>query len=423
MDDTAMKRFGDIWQRRKKAVLGVGGLFACSLIFGAIRIASSAPKIPTTEVKRKEFVEYVQVRGEVKALQSVFIVAPYRAGDLQIIKISPNGTRVKKGDVILEFDNTTAKQSLAQDQSALKSADAEIQQAKASARLKEEQDLTDVMKARFEVQTAKLDVSKGEIVSAIEGEEARLKLADAEQKLKEAEAKLNANRSSTAADFGSKQQKRDRAAFQVQQDQITLDALTLRAPIDGMVSLMSNWRAAGPMGIAAPFKQGDRAWPGASIAELPDPSALKITGRIDETERGQMRTGQAATIRLEGVPDRSFDGHVEQISTTASMDFSGGWPFPHNFGVEVALNGMDSRLSPGMSANVRVAVDRISDGIVIPAQALFRKAGRSVTYVRHGSRFDETTVEVSKRSGDDVLIAKGLHAGEQVALKDPNLQE
>jgi len=83
---------------------------------------------------------------------------------------------------------------LAQDKSALTSAEAEIHQARAAAKLKEEQDLTDVMKAKFDTEKAKLDASKQEILSVIEGEQAKLKLADAEQKQKEAEAKLKADR-------------------------------------------------------------------------------------------------------------------------------------------------------------------------------------------------------------------------------------
>ena len=76
-----------------------------------------------------------------------------------------------------------------------------------------------------------------------------------------------------------------------------------------------------------------------------------------------------------------------------------------------------------MGAVVRVAVERVSSGIVIPSSALFRKAGRTVAYVRRGSKFEETTVEVLRRSGDEALIAKGLQPGEQLALKDPTLAE
>jgi HlyD family secretion protein len=408
------------WRPGKRALAVTAAVVLGLFVLGAFRLASPAPKFSTAEVKRKEFVEYLEVKGEVKALRSVVIAAPYGAGDLQIMNLAANSAKVKKGDVLVEFDNTTLKQKLAQDQSALKSAEAEIQQSRAAARLKEEQDLTDVMAAKFAAQKARLDASKQEIVSVIEGEEAKLKVADAEQKVKESEAKLNADRSAAKADIASKKQKQDQAAFQVQQDERSLAMLSLRAPLDGVVALQNHWQ---PQGGPTPFKPGDRAWPGAAIAELPDPSTLKISARIEEAERGQLKLGQTGAVRVEAVPDGSFEGRIETISPTASLDFNAGWPVPRNFTVEVALANSDARLTPGMGAVVRVAVDRVADGIVIPSSALFRKGGRTVAYVRHGSKFEETAVEVLRRSGDEALIAKGLQPGEQLALKDPTLTE
>src|SRR5467141_4659365 len=407
------------WKPGKRTLTGTVAV-VLGLIFGALRLASPAAKLSMAEVKRKEFVDYLEVKGEVKALHSAIITAPYGAGDLQIIKLATNGAKVKKGDVLVEFDNTTMKQKLAQDQSALKSAEAEIQQSRAAARLKEEQDLTDLMNAKFAAEKARLDASKQEIVSVIEGEEAKLKVADAEQKVKETEAKLNADRSAARADLASKKQKQDQAAFQVQQDERSLASLALRAPLDGVVALQNHWQ---PQGGSTPFKPGDRAWPGAGIAELPDPSALKISARIEEAERGKLKMGQSATIRVEAVPDGNFSGTIDTISPTASLDFNAGWPVPRNFSVELALASSDARLAPGMGAVVRVSVGRVADGIVIPSSALFRKAGRTVAYVRRGSKFEETPVEVSRRSGDEALIAKGLQPGEQLALKDPTLTQ
>src|SRR5204863_164783 len=89
--------------------------------------------------------------------------------------------------------------------------------------------------------------------------EAKLKLADAEQKVKETEAKLSADRSAASADLATKKQKHDQAAFQVQQDEHSVALLTLRAPLDGVVSLQNHWQ---PQGGPTPFKPGDRAWPG-----------------------------------------------------------------------------------------------------------------------------------------------------------------
>ena len=408
------------WRPGKRALTGVAALVLSGGVFGAFRLASPGVKLPPADVKRKEFVDNLEIRGEVKALRSVVIAAPYGAGDLQIMKLATNGAKVKKGDVLVEFDNTTVKHKLAQDQSALKSAEAEIQQSRAAARLKEEKDLTDVMTADYDVRKARMDASKQEILSVIEGEQAKLKLADAEQKLKEAQATLKADRSSAASDLASKQQKRDQAAFQVQLDERSLASLALIAPLDGVVALQNHWQ---PQGGPTPFKPGDRAWPGAAIAELPDPSALKISARIEEAERGQLKMGQSAAIRVDAVPDGSFSGKIDTISPTASLDFNAGWPVPRNFSVELALASSDARLAPGMGAVVRVAVGRVADGIVIPSSALFRKAGRTVVYVRRGSKFEEIPVEVSRRSGDEALIAKGLQPGEQLALKDPTLTQ
>jgi HlyD family secretion protein len=405
-------------QGRRRAFAIVALPVLLGLGFGAFKLAKPAAAFPTAQVQRKEFVDYVEIKGDVKAKRSVIIAAPFNAGDLQILNLVANSAKVKKGDVLIEFDATTVKQKLAQDQSAEKSAEAEVQQSRAAAKLKEEQDLTDVMTAKFDVEKARMDASKQEILSTIEGEQAKLKLADAEQKEKESEAKLKADQDSAGSDIASKVQKQDQAAFQVELDQKSLAALVLRAPLDGLVALQNHWQ---PQGGPTPFKAGDRAWPGAAILELPDVSSLKIVARVEEAERGQLKLGQSAKVTLDALPDRSFDATVAAISPTASMDFSAGWPVPRNFSLELSLAETDSRLTPGMAAAVRVAVARIPDATVMPAQALFRKSGRTVAYLKDGPKFEETIVEVSRRSGDEVLVAKGLQPGQQVALKDPTV--
>ena len=414
-----ISKLGERWRSKKRAIISLSAVLAGLLIFGAFRLANPAPRIPTAVVARGEFVDYLELRGEAKASKSVTITAPYEAGELQILKIASTGTQAKKGDVVVEFDTTNPKQTLAQNESELKSADAEIEQSRAQARLKEEQDLTDVMKARYDVEAAKLDASKQEILSKIDGEEAQLKLADAQQKLKEAEAKLKSDKTSDAADVEGKRQKHDQAAFKVKQMERALSVLVLRAPSDGIVTVLNNWNASGFLGAGAPFKQGDRAWPGAAIAELPDLSTLEISARVDETERGRLQGGQPVTIRMDAIPDREFTGRISQISTTASTDFTGGWPFPRNFAVRISIDSSDPRLRPGMQANVRIATDHIRDGITIPPQALFHDAGQTVAYVLTGRKFSERAVEVTLRHTDQLLIGKGLEPGERVALQEP----
>lgn len=414
-----IQRFHRLSIRGKGMVIIVLLLAGSIAGWGAARLVRRSPSVPTVEVKRGEFLDSTQFRGEVKALKSITISAPAEAGDLQIVKVSPEGTVVKSGDVVVEFDKTKTEQELAQFRSALKSAEAEIGQARAQARLSEEEDTTAVLKAGYDVAGAKLEASKQEIVSKIEGEEAKLKLADAEQKLREAQIKQKSDQTLHQATIESKEQASKKAKYDVERAERALAQMILRAPSAGTISLLQHWSGSN----MTSFRPGDRAWPGSPIAELPDATTLRISARVDETERGQLATKQPVTVQLNAIPDRQFTGHIEQISAIASMDFSSGWPITRNFILEILLDQTDSRFKPGITGQVTVIVDRVPNAITIPAQAMFQKSGQNVVYVWRGTQFEERTIDVARRSGDKILVAKGVSPGEQVALRDPTLKE
>lgn len=388
-------------------------------VFGALHLTMRAPSLPTAEAKLGEFDDTLPMRGEVKALRSLSLSAPHGTGDLLIVKIATDGSQVKKGDPVVEFDKTRTEMDMAQNKSSLKSAQAEIDQARALARLTEEEDVTAVMKARYDLESARLEAGKQEIVSAIDGEKARLKVTDAEQKLREAEQKQKSDRAGSKAAIDNKVQSSKKASFDLQRAQHSMDEMTLRAPVDGMVSLLSVWHGDG----MAQFKSGDRAWPGAPIAEIPDISTLRVSARVDETERGRLQPGQTVNVQLDAIPDRQLTGHIDQISAIATTDFSAGWPFPRDFNVQVLLDQNDQRIKPGMSAQLRVVVEKVPNALTIPAQAAFQKSGRTVVYVLRGSEFQEREIEVRRRSGDQILVGKGLNGGERVALRDPSVKE
>ena len=407
-----------LWTERRAYVI-VAVLLASGALFGAVRYTGRSPSVPTLVVQRGDFVDSLQFRGEVKALKSVTMVVPAEAGEFQILKIVADGTPVKQGDVIVEFDKTRTEQDLAQFRSTLKSAQAEIDQARAQAKLTEQEDLTAVMKARFDVETAKLDASKQEIVSRIEGAEANLKLADAEQKLRELEQKLKSDRTSSQATTETKIQASQKAKFDVERAEHALTKMALQAPLAGTVSLISIWR---PQGESA-FKAGDTAWPGAPIAELPDVSTLRISARADETERGRLATQQIVTAHMDAIADREFSGRIQQISTIATSDFTGGWPFSRNFDLSISLDQADARLKPGMTAQLTVVVDKVPNALTIPAQAMFQKSGQNVAYVWAGSKFQERVIEIGRRNGDRILVVRGLRPDDRVALADPTAKE
>jgi RND family efflux transporter MFP subunit len=403
-----------IWIAAVVSVVVIGGALA------GLRARTRPPKIATVEVVRGEFVNYLQLRGEIKAAKSVVLSAPSIGSDPQIVRLVKNGAVVKKGDLLAQFDTTDLERQLQQRQTELKQAEAQIEQTRAQARIQEEQDQTDLAQAKFNVERARLDASKQEILSEIDGQKAKLALADAEQKLREAQQKLASDRAGAAADIDNQQQKRGKALFDVNRVKRQIASATLRAPLDGMVTLEDNWRF-GSGGMAPPqWRQGDRAWAGAPIVTLPQLHGLRVEALIDESDRGLLKPGLPVTIRVDAVPDREFPGSLSDVSPLTKLDFS-IWPPTQHFSIGVEVKASDSRLRPGMSASARIAVERIADSVVVPADTVFEKSGRSVVYALHGNAFEERAIQIARRNRERVAIASGIAPGEKIAAKDPTV--
>jgi len=405
-------------------VIAAGAVLLLAVAYGAVRLSRAEPAVPTAEVRRGEFVDAVQLRGEVRALQSIFLIAPFGAGDIQILSLAKNGATVKRGDVVVEFDSTALQRQLEQRRSDLKTADGEIERAAAQARITEEQNRTAVQKARYDVERARLEASKQEILSAIEAEKTKLAVANAEQRLREAEQKLASDRLAAEADIASRRKRRERSLFEVQRLERAMAALTLRAPVDGMVNIMPNTRGRGPFGggAAPEYRPGDRAWPGAVIAELPDLTKVRVYSRVEEADRSRLRLEQPASVRVDAIPEKELTGRVVTISPMAKPDYS-IWPPSKSFDLVVELDSQDHRLRVGMTAAVRVAVEKLTDALLVPAEAVFQKNGRFVAYVARRAHFEERVVQVGRRSSGQAVVTQGLLEGERVALKDPTIQE
>jgi HlyD family secretion protein len=412
------------WRRTRRgrvtlAVIAVSGVVLALLVTATLRRRRFA-RLPVTTVHHSVFIEYLEARGRIQSMQSLILTAPGGVGDLRILKIVANGARVKKGDVLVEFDASTIKQKRDQDRSTVRAGEAEIEKSTAAARLKEEQTLTESLKSKFDVESARMDASKEEIMSPIDGAKARNKVADAEQAHNESEVKLQAYRSAGAADLEGKRLKRDEARYTLKQDDTALATLSMRSPLDGTIIVRDNLRAARGTSPPEPFRAGDQAWPGAQLIEIPDPHGLIVEGRIEEADRGRAQVGQHVVIRLDAVPDQDFSGKVDQISPTASIDFAGGWPFRRNFTMRVSIADRDAPMTPGMNASCKTEVDRIGNAISVPETAVFKLAGRNVVYVRRGWDFRAVPVEVNRRSSGQALIEGQLADGDLLSLEDPD---
>lgn len=405
--------------RGRSALLAVAAV--AILAVGAFALSGRAadPDLPTAVVARGEFVDSLELRGEIRPARSIILTSPMQAGDLQIVKLAKNGSPVKAGDVVVEFDGSTLRKTIEEKQSELRQVDAEIEQARAQARITEEQNETALMKAQYDIERAKLDIGRGDTVSRIENENAKLALADAEQRLREVEEKIRSDRTSAEADLSSKVRRREKALFDLQRAEDGLRRLQLKAPADGIVNVLANYRAGSIMGTSPEFRQGDRAWAGAAILELPDLSTVHLLARLDETDRSRLQAGQEAIVRIEALPGREFKAKIDSISMLARVDYEGTWPPPRNFDLDVLLLEVDPGIRPGMTAVARIATERVPDVLLVPSEAIFQHDGAPVVYVLSRGGFEERRVEVARRGREQAIVKSGVEPGDRIATRRP----
>lgn len=394
------------------AVMAAGGVW-----YGS---RGSVPTLATALVVRGEFVDVVEIRGQVRPLKSIVVTAPMQAGDLQILKIAPNGSPIAQGDVAIEFDGSVLQRTILDKEAELKQALAELDQLKARASIGVGGNKMSLLTTRYDVERAKLDTLAPEgLVSKVDAEKASLGLADAQQREVQAQVKDVADTRANDTGFIAQDKKIAKIRADIEKAKTGLEHLKVTAPSAGVVSILPNYRNSSGMGNPPEYRPGDSAYPGAEIVELPDLSAVHLEAKLDESDRGRLRAGQTATIRVDAIADHEFQAKVSDVSVLAKVDFS-SWPATKNFALQLAFTDADQRLRPGMSAAARIAVGRLPDMLMVPAESVFIVDGRPSVYVLKGRKFFAVPLEIVRRGREQIAVKAALSANDRVALTRPD---
>jgi HlyD family secretion protein len=408
--------------RRRRLIINVvlvallaGGAFA------AYRYTNQTEKVEVSvaRVRRSPFVISVKTRGEIRSVRSVTLTAP-QVPMPRIVRLAESGRPIKKGEVVVEFDAAQQEQNYLDNVTNVRTADSEIVQTKASHQIVKEQDSINQMTANYNVDRAKLDASKAEVVSAIEGAKSEIDVGVSEGDLSEVKTTVDAHGKTQKSDLDRLAQRKDKTVRDAERTKSYLALMVLRAPNDGIVNILPNFRASGSFGSSPPaFKEGDQAWTGAAIAEIPDLSEMRVELKLDEVDRGKMKLGQGIKVRVDAIADRELNATLDWISPIAAVNFKGMGLTEKTFPARATLKNLDPRLRPGMSASAEVVIESEPNTLLIPVRASFMNKGKPSVYIQHGDQFTIRAIEVGKRNDTDIIVLKGLKEGEQVALENP----
>jgi len=413
-------------QRRR---ILVWGLVAAVLTAGVALVASrrvpmnpNADEVPVAKVERGAIDLKVHATGELRASHSITLTAPAVGGDaLQITRLIQTGQPVKKGDVVIDFDPSEQHYKLEQNRSELLQAEQEIIKAKADAAVLAAQDKVLLLKDRYAVRGAELDVQKNELLSKIDADKNILALAQTQRVLAEQEKDIESHKATGQAATYLAQEKYNKAKLGMDQAQQNLDKMRVTAPMDGLISSQKNTNATGGCfftGMTLPdYHEGDQVQPGSAIAQVVDPHGLDLKAQIGEQDRDNVKNGQAVEVTFDALPDRVFRGTVQSVGGMSVRQFFSGNTNGH-FEVSIKLADEDPRLQAGFTAKIVFLGATQGDVIYLPRLALFMKDGKRIVYVKKGGGYEQREVTIQYQNESRAAI-KGLQSGDQVALIDP----
>jgi multidrug resistance efflux pump len=152
------------------------------------------------------------------------------------------------------------------------------------------------------------------------------------------------------------------------------------------------------------------------IGSIPDLSRLIVNVDIPEISRSKIASGMRAEMRIKALPNLQLSGVVDRVSDMASNLNFWDRSSPKIYPTVISLDQSDPELRPGMTVEVDMISEVISDVIFVPIEALFVKEGQVYCNVKKPVGSEERQVIIGKSSSSFVEILEGLSEGERVLL-------
>ena len=157
--------------KKPTAILAVAIVVALSVAaVASLRRDGAASSLPTALVTKTTFVDFLQLRGEIRPVRSVVLTAPSTGTDLQIVDLATNGARVSAGDVVITFDPTVQQRTLETKRSELKQAESEIERTEAEQRRRVAAAQSELDEGRKALARARLELQGNELRARLDAE-------------------------------------------------------------------------------------------------------------------------------------------------------------------------------------------------------------------------------------------------------------
>ena len=438
----------------------LGGLAATTLLLAGCS-SDDAPTVRTAAVARGDVTEVVEAPGTVQPRASASVSSP-ASGTVATLLVA-DGQDVQAGQVLLTVDSPQARANLAQAEQADRDAAASASSGRSTAdarKLAASQAASDRdAQARFAEAQAAAEalpdpVARAQALAAVQTSKTQYDLLTQQTRalVQQVQSGLG-NLDGAVASLGQAQRLQTRAA--VAAARATVEALTVKAPISGRVSLAATGGGGGGSslpagaegllqqsgitlpagalsgagGAAAPaagapvLAQGAAVASGAGLLSVIDASVLTVTADVDETDALQAVPGVKADLQVSAVQGATYAATVTSIDPTATSAGGGAVTYTARMSFDggTTTTGAPAPAPlPGMTAEVSLRVKEAPGVVEVPASAVLRGQGGAkdaVWVVGSGNRAQRRDITIGARGEDDVEVTEGLRTGERVVVQ------
>jgi hypothetical protein len=329
------------------------------------------PPRPRNELvaRKGPFERRVLLGGEIDAVSAAELKVPrIAAGRVTIRWLEADGKVVKAGAKLAELDNANFVAQVKERTLTVATAEGELKRQEWQNQLAETDRVLDVQRKRAVLQRAEVDADvPAGILPRREDLEKQLALRRARADLDRAEETLTSQRRTAELDLTLKRIALDKVRRELTLAEQMIEALTLRAPVDGTVLIGDHWEG-------RKLQVTDEVPVGHTLVRLPDLRQMRVKAWLSDVDDGRIEAAMPVEIVIDAYPDRALQGRVLEIAPVAreASERSLRRAFQVSVALDLPAPGRDDALDlrPGMSARVEVIADRRPDVVLVPRAAL-----------------------------------------------------
>jgi biotin carboxyl carrier protein len=376
-----------------------------------------APSVSTVRAIRGFIQNTRRLTGSISARRFMNIGAPVlQAPDqgrgLTLIFLAASGAHVKQGQIIAQIDAQDIQDHLIDVEASVSQGQLDIARRKAQlvAQMEGLNQRLRVAKATWE--RARQDARATPVVNPITQETLRLAVEEYQEAYEEAAKQIPLTEERQLADLRLYELSNEYDVRHLNRHLRDFSRCSIRSPMDGMVVMQTAYRGSDLYQIEV----GDRLAPGQPFMRVVDPASMELDATMNQAESEMVHLGQRAVVRFDAFPDIVVKGHVQGVGALAiggrRVNFN-----VRNVAVRFALETIDPRIIPDLTASADVATSEPAGGLIVPREALSGSGGRTIVYVKQGEVFVPREVEIAGSTNTQAAVVSGIQEGEEIALQ------